>query len=45
MKRFSRKRGLDKDNFAKDLETFFLPLNEGIDVVASAMSESLNDNC
>ena len=40
-KRFSLKRRLDEGDFENDLETLFLPINEGVDVVASTLSESL----
>ena len=40
-KRFSLKRALHKDDFENDLETFFPPVNEGAEEVASALSESL----
>ena len=42
MKRFSLKRRPDNNDFENDLETFFLPVNESVDEVASALSESLN---
>ena len=41
MKRFSLKRRLDEDHFENDLETFFPLINEGVEEVASALSESL----
>ena len=41
MKRFSSKRRLEEDDFENDLEVFFLPVNDGIDEVASSFSESL----
>ena len=41
MKHFSLKRKLDEDVFENELEKFFLPVNDGVDEVASALSESL----
>ena len=41
MKRFSLKRRLDENDFENDLEAFFPPANEGVDEVASSLSESL----
>ena len=41
MKRFSLKRTLDEDDFENELVAFFPPVNEGVDEVASALSESL----
>ena len=41
MKRFSLKRRLDENDFENDLEAFFPPVNEGVDEVASSLSESL----
>ena len=42
MKRFSLRRRRDKDDFENDFETFFSLVNESVDEVASAVSESLN---
>ena len=41
LKRFSLKGRLDEDDFENDLEAFFLPVNENVDKVASALSQSL----
>ena len=41
MKLFSLKRRLDDDDFENDLEALFPPVNEGVDKVASALSDSL----
>ena len=41
MKRFSLIRRLDEDNFENDLEAFFPPVNQGVDEIASFLSESL----
>ena len=42
MKLFSLKRRLGEDDFEEnDLEAFFPPVNEGVDEVASALSEPL----
>ena len=41
MKRFSLKRRLGENDFENDLEAFFPPVNEGVDEVASALSEPL----
>ena len=41
MKCFSLKGRLDEDDFENDLEAFFLPVNENVDKVASALSQSL----
>ena len=41
VKRFSLKRRLDENDFENDLEAFFPPVNEGVDEVASSLSESL----
>ena len=41
MKRFSLKRRFDEDDFENGLEAFFPLVNEGIDEVASALSEFL----
>ena len=41
MKLFSLKRRLDDDDFENDLEALFPPVNEVVDKVASALSESL----
>ena len=41
MKLFSLKRIFDDDDFENDLEALFPPVNEVVDKVASALSESL----
>ena len=41
MKRICLKRRLHEDYFGIDLKAFFPPVNEGIDEVVSALSESL----
>ena len=41
MKHFSLKRKLDEYVFENELEKFFLPVNDGVDEVASTLSESL----
>ena len=41
MKSFCPKRRLPEDYFESDLKAFLPPVNEGIDEVASALSESL----
>ena len=41
MKGFSLKRRHEEDDFENDLEVFFLPVNDGINEVASTFSESL----
>ena len=41
MERFPLKRRLDEDDFENDLEAFYPPVNEGVDEVASTLSESL----
>ena len=41
MKCFSLKGRLDEDDFENDLEAFFLPVNQNVDKVASALSQSL----
>ena len=41
MKRISLKRRLDEDDLENDLEASFPPVNEDVDEVAPALSESL----
>lgn len=41
MKRISLKRRLDENDFEKDVELFFPPVNQVVDGFASALSEYL----